>query len=52
MEKCRWRDCYDVCKCGYSRYVGREVDDDVCEICVDNTEIEYVDEHTESLLED
>ena len=53
MQQCRWRDdLTQKCNCGYSRYIGREVDDDVCEICVDNTEKEYVDEHTESLLGD
>ena len=49
MQKCRWRDCYDVCKCGYSIYIGREVDDDVCEICVDHSEKEYKDESTKEM---
>ena len=49
MQKCRWRDAYDICGCGCAEFVGQEVDDEVCEKCDDNTEKEYKDEDTKEM---
>ena len=38
MTDCRWKslenDCY-ICRCGYSEFVGQEVDEFMCEFCED-----------------
>ena len=49
MNRCRWRDSYDICGCGYAELVGQEVDDEVCIKCDDNTEKRYEDNCTGEL---
>jgi len=50
MQKCRWKNEQDKCLCGYSEFIGLEVNEE-CESCIDNTEKERVeDNETRELL--
>jgi hypothetical protein len=42
--KCQWKDSYNICKCGYSEFIGLEVDEE-CESCIDNTENERIEDN-------
>jgi hypothetical protein len=53
MKECRWKNeeqGIPICRCGYSEFVGQEVDEFMCDFCEDYHSV--IDSENETKLYD